>query len=64
MAAQKIDPQEVRRAVAQGAALLVCAYDDAARTQKYRLPGTLSLEQFQARAASLPKDHQVVFYCA
>ena len=64
MAAKRIDSEEVRRAVAQGAALLVCAYDDAPRAQKYRLPGTLSLEQFQTRAASLPKDHQVVFYCA
>jgi hypothetical protein len=64
MAAKRIDPEKVRPAVAQGTALLVCAYDDAPRARKFRLPGTLSLEQFQARTVSLPTDHQVVFYCA
>jgi hypothetical protein len=64
MAAKRIDAEKVRAAIAQNAALLVCAYDDAARAQKFRLPGTLSLEQFEARAAKLPKDYQVVFYCA
>ena len=43
MAAKRIDSDKVRPAVAQGMALLVCAYDDALRAHKFRLPGTLSL---------------------
>ena len=64
MAAKRIDSDKVRPAIAQGMALLVCAYDDAPRAHKFRLPGTLSLEQFQAHAPTMPKDRQVVFYCA
>ena len=64
MAAKKIDVVNARRAVVQGSALLVCAYDDAERTEKFRLSESLSLKQFEARTTTLPKDHQIIFYCA
>jgi len=64
MAAKKIDVVNARRAVVQGSALLVCAYGDAERTEKFRLAESLSLKQFAARTPTLPKDHQIIFYCA
>jgi hypothetical protein len=64
MSAKRIDPQQVRRDVTSGNALLVCAYDDPEKCQQYRLPEALSLAELQAQEANLDRDCEIIFYCA
>ena len=47
-----------------GQALLVCAYDDEAKCKSVNLSGSISLAGLRARAASLPKSQEIIFYCA
>ncbi len=62
--AERIDVEEARRRVNTGDALLVCGYADDAKCDQIRLEGAISLTQFETRAASLPKDREIIFYCA
>ena len=64
MSARRIDPQQVYREVDFSNALLVCAYDDRQKCEKYELPNSLSLNELQAQDATLTKDRKIVFYCA
>jgi hypothetical protein len=59
----RVSPEQVRRSAAAGT-LLVCAYDNDEKFQKNRLEGAISLTEFKSTGASLPKDHEIVFYCA
>ena len=60
----RVDPAAARGRVQRGEALLVCAYDDAAKCESLRLEGAITLEELTARLASLPKDQELIFYCA
>jgi len=64
MPTQRIDPEQARQDVSSGSALLVCAYDEEEKCQKYRLTNALSLTDLQAQEATLPKGRKIVFYCA
>ena len=44
--------------------LLVCAYDKDEQFRQYDLEGAISLNEFRRRVISLPKDEDVIFYCA
>jgi rhodanese-related sulfurtransferase len=61
--AVRIDPREARADMASGA-LLVCAYDDDQKWRQNRLAGAISFADFRAREASIPKDREIIFYCA
>jgi len=43
---------------------LVCAYADEAKCRMVDLEGSISLTSFQARAASLPTNQEIIFFCA
>ena len=45
-------------------ALLVCAYDSEQMCRENHLEGALSLAEFRSRANALPKDREIIFYCA
>jgi hypothetical protein len=60
----RISVQDARRDVTSGRALLVCAYEQEEKCQQVALEGSLSLTQFQQRAPSLPKEQEVIFFCA
>ena len=60
---ERISVADARAAVNAGRALLVCAYDDD-RCARVRLEGAITLSDLERRAASLPKDQQLIFYCA
>ena len=64
MSAQRIDPEETRRRVNSGDALLVCAYDELEKCQKYRLSNALSLNRLHDQEEQLAKDRKIIFYCA
>jgi hypothetical protein len=60
----RISPEEVRQKVTSGSALLVCAYDDEEKCKQLRLEGAIPLREFQSKLSALPKDQEIIFYCA
>jgi hypothetical protein len=63
MAVERIDPEEARREVTAGRALLVCAYEDESKCNRMRIEGAMTLHELQHRTGSLPKDRALIFYC-
>ena len=61
---ERIDVHEARRTMQAGEALLVCAYDDEAKCDRIKLEGSISLQALRAKQASLPKDRELIFFCA
>ena len=61
---ERIRPEEARREVAAGRALLVCAYDDESKCRQLRLEHAISLHDLQHRTGSLPRSQALIFYCA
>jgi hypothetical protein len=60
----RIGVEEARRKVTGGGALLVCAYDDEEKCKKVNLQGSINMTQLASRVATLPKDQEIIFYCA
>jgi len=60
----RITPQEAHSRVSAGRALLVCAYENPARFAENRLEGAISIHEFRARRDTLPRDQEIIFYCA
>ena len=42
----------------------VCAYVDEAKCSRMRLDGSITLSELSARLPSLPRDQEIIFYCA
>ena len=61
---ERISAEETHSKVAANQALLVCAYEDDAKCRMVNLEGSMSLTSFQSKAASLPKDQEIIFFCA
>ena len=61
---ERISVEDAHRKVAANQALLVCAYEDDAKCRMVNLEGSISLTSFQSKAASLPKDQEIIFFCA
>jgi hypothetical protein len=62
--AERIGVEQARQRVSAGEAMLVCAYDDEQKCNQLRLDGAMSLRQFEGQVAGLPKDREIIFYCA
>jgi hypothetical protein len=60
----RVTPQEIYPRLKAGEALLVCAYPDEAKCRSMQLEGALFLREFLAKLPNLPKDQEVVFFCA
>ena len=60
----EISAEEAHGRVASGKALLVCAYRDERACRKVQLEGSISLREFEARLLKLPRDQEIIFYCA
>jgi len=61
---ERISVEDAHRKVGANQALLVCAYEDEAKCRAVSLSGSISLTDFQAKAASLPKSQEIIFFCA
>ena len=61
---QRIPPEEVRNKVRDGLALLVCAYEDRGKFENLLLEGAISIQAFRERLPDLPRDQEIIFYCA
>jgi rhodanese-related sulfurtransferase len=64
MPAVRITPQEAYEKVQAGQAILVCGYEEEEKFRALRLEGAISFAGFQAMLPSLPKDREIIFYCA
>ena len=62
--AARVDPEEVLEKIESGEALLVCAYEDVAKCRDADLEGSITLGELRSRLASIPKDKEIVFFCA
>jgi rhodanese-related sulfurtransferase len=60
----RITPEETFQKLRAGKALLVCAYDSDERFRNTHLDGAISLAEFKEKLPSLPKNQEIVFYCA
>ena len=60
---KRIHPEEVKRKLQSGKALLVCVYDDEDMFKKMRLEGAIPLQELKSRLPVLPKEQEIVFYC-
>lgn len=60
---ERISVAEARPRVQSQAALLVCAYADEAKFNNARLDGAIPLASLEARAATLSKGKELIFYC-
>jgi hypothetical protein len=60
----RISPTQTHSRVKSGQSLLVCAYasDDHCRT--IHLAGALLPSEFLAMVPTLPKNQEIIFYCA
>ena len=61
---ERIDAAAARRKVQSGQALLVCAYEDEAKCASMTLEGAVSFGEFRQMLDTLPKDREVILYCA
>jgi hypothetical protein len=61
---KQISAKEAHERVASGKALLVCAYRDEDACRKVQLEASISLLEFETRLSGLPKDQEIIFYCA
>jgi len=60
----RISVEEARQEVTSGRAMLVCAYEQEEKCNQVALEGSISLTQFQQRLPSLPREQEVIFFCA
>lgn len=60
----RISAEEARQKVQSSQALLVCAYDDEAKCGQIRLEGAITMSELRQQLPSLPKDREIILYCA
>jgi hypothetical protein len=60
----RIPPEKGRQRVTLGSSLLVCAYEDEEKCKQVHLEGAIFLTEFKSKRHSLPKDQEIIFYCA
>lgn len=64
MPAVRISPEEAHEKVKAGQAILVCAYPEEEKFLKMRLDTAISFSEFQKILPTLPRDQEIIFYCA
>jgi hypothetical protein len=60
----RVSPEEMYPRLKSGDCLLVCAYDSEETFRSMRLEGAISLQEFKGQVSRIPKDQEIVFYCA
>jgi hypothetical protein len=60
---ERVSPEEARSKSQAGTAVLVCSYSDQ-RCEGKLLEGALTRSEFESRMPSLPKDQEIITYCA
>ncbi|MBE9536442.1 MAG: ArsR family transcriptional regulator [Proteobacteria bacterium] len=60
----RVTPEETYKKVESGKALLACAYDDDEKFRLMQLQGAVSFSELESKLESLPKNQEIIFYCA
>jgi len=60
---ERISPEVTYEKVKSGDAILVCSYGDG-KCKDILLEGSLLRSEFESRLSTLPKDQEIIFYCA
>lgn len=60
----RITAEEAHARVASGRALFVCGYEEPEKFAAMHLEGAISIQEFRKLRPTLPKDQEVIFYCA
>ena len=60
----RVPPEEIYPRVKSGGSLLVCAYDNDETCGSMRLEGSIFLNNLKSRISQVPKDQEIIFYCA
>ena len=60
----RLSAKQVRDGVVAGNTLLVCAYGDDTKFEKFKLEGAIPLSEFTEKVHEVEKDTPIVFYCA
>jgi hypothetical protein len=61
---ERVGAVEARGRVRDGRALLVCAYEDEGKCQRLKLEGARTLREVERQMTTLPRDQEIIFYCA
>ena len=62
---KKISPQEAHEHIQTSfGTLLVCGYDSKQLFEQNHLEGAISMDEFRSRAGTMPRDREIIFYCA
>ena len=61
---RRVTPEEARRRMDSGKAILVCGYEPEEKFKAMHLAGAESLSSFLARLPGIPREQEVIFYCA
>lgn len=62
---ERVSPQQARQHLtADSGSMLVCAYDSQEKFEQNHLEGAIPLATFAAQVDSIPKDREIIFYCA
>jgi hypothetical protein len=62
---QRISPQQAHAHLGSAAnTRLVCAYDSAEQFQQNQLEGAIPLEELLSQLDIIPRDREIIFYCA
>lgn len=64
MPAVRITPKEAYEKVKAGQAVLVCGYEDEEKFRAMQLDMAVSFSEFRKMLPALPKDREIIFYCA
>ena len=60
----RVSAQQAKEKVEAGSGLLVCAYDDEEKFKRNHLSGAIPLGKFRSKLTSIPKNQEIIFYCA
>ncbi len=61
---ERISAEGAYKKMKAGTGIVVCAYEDENKFKTFHLEGALSFNEFKSKLPSLPKDQEMVFYCA
>lgn len=59
----RITPEETKRRMDSGQAILVCAYESDDKYESVKLDGSISLNEFKQHLPDMPQEQEIVFYC-
>ncbi len=64
MGVKRITVEEAYKKISSGEALFVCAYEEEAKYETFKLQFSIPIQEFRSMRKNLHKDREIIFYCA